>query len=322
MSALTAYLEAVAAGDTEGALAVALAEVDGGTPPERVMCDLVGTAQAEVGRRWEAGEWSVAQEHLATGIAEEVVAALGRIPSDRAPAKGKVLVACVEGEWHSLPARITAHVLRRSGWDATFVGPSVPADQLAASLHDIGPHAVAVSCVVPANLPGARRVIETTRAGGTPVMAGGSGFGVDGRWARAVGANQWAPFALEAGGVLESLPPVTSPAPALEHARLEEHMCVDGRRAAILAELDRHWDGFEVSRASDLASWAVRSLSAALLVDDREIFDGYIAWLVSAYRPRGVGEPDIAYVLRLIAASLGDDAPTARKWVQQTPSPG
>ncbi len=317
MSGLAGYLEAVAAGDGEGALAVALAQVDSGIPPERVMCDLIGAAQVEVGRRWEAGEWSVAQEHLATGIAEEVVAVLGRLPSEGGATKGKVLVACVEGEWHSLPARITAHVLRRSDWDVTFVGPSVPADQLAALLHDVGPHAVAVSCIVPANLPGARRMIETTRAGGTPVMAGGSGFGADGRWARALGANQWAPFALEAGGVLASLPPVTGPAAPIDHDRVPEHRRVEERRPTILAELGRHWDGFEVSRASDFASWALRSLSAALLVDGREIFDGYVDWLSAAYRPRGVDEPDIALLLRLVAAALGHDLPTAEVWVRE-----
>ncbi len=320
MSVLAAYLEAVTAGDTERAVAVAVAEVEAGLAPERVMCDVVGAAQAEVGRRWEAGEWTVAHEHLATGIAEEVVAVLGRLPAPPAPPKGKVLVACVEGEWHSLPARITAHVLRRNGWEVTFVGASVPADQLAATLHDVGPHAVAMSCVVPANLPGARRVVETARAGGTPVVAGGAGFGADGRWARAVGANQWAPFALEASGVLQSLPSVTGPAPPLDHGRLSEHRLLEGRRAAILAELGRHWEGFEVSPGSDFASWALRSLCAALVVDDRGVLDGYVAWLSRAYRPRGVQEPELAELLRRLAAGLGDDVPTAGRWLEEADS--
>lgn len=317
MTALAAYLAAVERSDVEAAVEVAVAQVDAGMPPERVMCELIGAAQAEVGRRWEAGEWSVAREHLATGIAEEVVGVLGRLPAASVAHKGKVLVACVEGEWHSLPARITAHVLRRAGWDVTFVGPSVPADQIAATLHDLGPHAVAVSCVVAANLSGARRVVETARAGGTPVIAGGAGFGTDGRWARTVGANQWAPLALEASGVLQSLPSVTTPAPPLDHELVAEHRLLEGARPALLAELGRHWDGFEVSRASDFASWAVRSLSAALLVDDRSVFDEYVGWLRRAYRPRGVEEPELGAVLRALAAALGDDVPTARSWLRE-----
>ncbi len=317
MSALERYLASVAAGDADGAMAVAMGEVDAGARPERVMTDLVGAAQAEVGHRWEAGQWSVAQEHVATGIAEEVVSALGRRGEPPPATKGKVLVACVEGEWHSLPARIAAHALRRSGWDVQFVGPSVPADQLAATLHDVGPHAVAMSCVVPANLPGARRVVETSRAAGTPVLAGGAGFGVDGRWARAVGANMWAPFALDAGGLLHGLPTTTSPAPPLDHGRMAEHRLLERRRSEVLVELGRHWHAFEVSGTSEFASWAVRSLSAALLVDDRAVFDGYVEWLADAYRPQGVSEPELAELLRGLAAALGDDLPTARRWVQE-----
>lgn len=313
-AALAQYLDAVERGDAEGAIAVAVAEVDRGAPPEAVMCDLVGTAQAEVGRRWEAGEWSVAAEHLATAISEEVVGVLGRLATDP-PTKGKVVVACVEGEWHSLPARIASAVLRRSGWEVSFVGASVPADQLAGILHDLGPHAVAVSCVVPANLPGARRVVETARAGGTPVVAGGAGFGADGRWARVIGANQWAPFAMEASGVLESLPSVTGPAPPLDHPRMVEHHIVEHRRRGMLAEIGRRWEGFEVSRTSDFASWAIRSLSAALLVGDREVFDGYVRWLVHAYRPRGISEPEVTWLLEQMAAGLGDEAPTAAAWL-------
>ncbi len=319
--ALAQYLEALGAGDADAAVAVALAEVDGGARPEQVMCDLVGAAQREVGRRWEVGEWNVAAEHLATAISEEVVGALGRLPV-AAPTRGKVVVACVEGEWHSLPARMTSFVLRRAGWDVTFIGPSVPADQLAATLADAGPHGVAVSCVLPANLPGARRVVETARAGGTPVLAGGSGFGSDGRWARAVGANLWAPSAMEASGVLDSLPSWTAPAPPLTHPRVAEHLALDRRRRAVLGQMGRRWEGFEASRTSDLASWVVRSLSAALLVDDREVFDGYVDWLARAYRPRGLGEPELTWLFEQLAAAIGDDLPAARDWLASTPSAG
>ena len=35
-----------------------------------VVQGLLGSAQAEVGRRWEANQWSVADEHAATAISE------------------------------------------------------------------------------------------------------------------------------------------------------------------------------------------------------------------------------------------------------------
>ncbi len=314
--AITRYLAAVESGDGEQAAVVALGEVAAGTPPEQVMTEIVARAQAEVGERWEAGKWSIAREHMATAIAEDVVAALGAVPADPPAArKGRVVVACVEGEWHSLPSRIAGHVLNRGGWAVTYLGPSVPADQLAAFLHDHGPHAVAVSCVVAANLPGARAVIETARDAGTPVVAGGRGFGSSPHWALAVGANQWAPTAMEARGALESLPSFTDPAPPIRHERMPEHRALARSVTAIVAAVGAKWDGFEVSRAGDFVSWAARSLTAALLVDDRRVFDDYDAWMARAYRPHP-GEPAMSVVLRALAAALPDDSPTAHAWVQ------
>src|SRR3712207_7094162 len=41
--------------------------------------------------------------------------------------RGHVVVACLDGEWHALAARIVAEVLRVHGWRVTFLGASVPA---------------------------------------------------------------------------------------------------------------------------------------------------------------------------------------------------
>lgn len=314
---LDRYLDALEAGDGPTAVRLAVDELDGGTTFEQVMFDLVGAAQAEVGRRWEIGEWSVAREHRATAIAEDVLAVLASRPAPETEPRGRVALACVEGEWHSLPARITAHVLRRGGWQVSFLGPSVPADQLASFLHDDGPVAVAVSCVVPANLPGARRVVETAREAGTPVLAGGSGFGATDRWARTVGANQWVPNAMAARGALEALTPFTDPAPALNHGRIGEHRELAGRLTEVSGAAGRVWEGRDNNRVGDFTAWAVRSLSAALLVDDRSLFEDYIAWLRSAHRPVGVDEPDVDELLPAIADALGDGLPTAKQWVRE-----
>jgi MerR family transcriptional regulator, light-induced transcriptional regulator len=82
----------------------------GATVPELVQ-GLLGPAQVEVGRRWETNRWSVADEHAATAITDAVLAALAwRL--DVPEHQGHVVVACAEGDWHSLPARMLAEILR------------------------------------------------------------------------------------------------------------------------------------------------------------------------------------------------------------------
>lgn len=139
----------------------------------------------------------------------------GRITTP--PRRGHVVVACVEGEWHALAARIVAEVVRDAGWRVTFLGASVPGRHLVTYLHQTGPDAVLLSCVQSNRLIRAARMVEACRAAGVPVLAGGPGFGWDGRWAAAVGAAAWGATARDAVRLLaRGLPGAahTGPTPA------------------------------------------------------------------------------------------------------------
>ncbi len=102
-----------------------------------------------------------------------------------------MVVACAEGDVHSLAARMIAAHLVFLGWRVNFLGPSQPADDLGAYLQANPPEALVLSCTLPAALPGARASIRAAHAAGVPVLAGGRGFGADGRRARALGADAW-----------------------------------------------------------------------------------------------------------------------------------
>ncbi|MYT23970.1 cobalamin-binding protein, partial [Streptomyces sp. SID7760] len=104
------------------------------------------------------------------------------------PSRGRITVACVDGEWHALPARLLAEVLRIRGWHVDYLGAQVPAPHLIAHLHRTGPDAVALSSSIPTRLPVAHATITACQAVGTPVMVGGAAFGPGGRYARLLGA--------------------------------------------------------------------------------------------------------------------------------------
>ena len=120
----------------------------------------------------------------------------------RPPRAGKVTVACVDGEWHALPARLLAETLRLRGWQVDFLGAQVPTPHLIAHLHQSGPDAVALSCSIPTRLPTAHAAITACQAAGVAVLAGGAAFGADGRYARQLGADAWAPDARAAAELL------------------------------------------------------------------------------------------------------------------------
>lgn len=314
---LDPYFAALCDGDEAAAVTYALSLVDRGVDPVDVLLDVIAPAQELVGRRWAAGEWSVAREHAATAISEAATAALAARIRRAERSRGHVVVACAEREWHGLPARMVAHALRAAGWHTTYLGASTPPAQLARYLDDVGADAVAISSSVAASLPAARRMIEAVREAGLPVLVGGRAFGPDGTRAAALGADAWAANATDAVAVMERLVSAgdcgSMPLPCdARHAGLDEHAELVVRfaefRGAIRA---RDWGGTLRDRggtlddlggtvrsgrpddpnwpalADDAVEHALHALSGALLADDPSILVEAREWLDGLFRARG-----------------------------------
>jgi hypothetical protein len=74
-----------------------------GLGPVELIEDAIAPSQRLVGERWERGDWAVAQQHAATGLATAAVCALDAAMP--AADRGLVVLACAEREWHALPLR-------------------------------------------------------------------------------------------------------------------------------------------------------------------------------------------------------------------------
>jgi DNA-binding transcriptional MerR regulator len=102
----------------------------------------------DVGERWARGELSVAQEHLVSSTARGLLATTLRAPSN--PDGPRLVFSTPSGERHEFGALIAAAVALGAGATVTYLGPDLPALELAGAALGIGAHAVAVSVV---NLP-------------------------------------------------------------------------------------------------------------------------------------------------------------------------
>lgn len=168
------YVELLIAGEARGAHAV-VAEALRAAPVEAVYRELVTEALHEVGDRWERGEVSVAEEHLATGICETSLPDLAeRLP--RRPRCHRIaIVACVPWELHALGARIVSDFLEAGGWDVLHLGALVPASVLAQLVVARNADVVALSATTARSLAGFETVCERLQALPRPpfVAAGG-----------------------------------------------------------------------------------------------------------------------------------------------------
>ncbi|MFF3611964.1 B12-binding domain-containing protein [Streptomyces sp. NPDC002580] len=314
--------EAVSTGDEEAATRTVFGALEDGVPPETVLLDLVGAVQRRVGEEWAANRITVAQEHAATAINERAIAALSHRCAPHAAAfRGRATVTCVDGEWHSLPARLVAEVLKLRGWKVEYLGAQVPTRHLISHIHQTGPEFVALSSSIPVRLPAAHAAITAVQATGTPVLVGGAAFGRHGRHARRLGADAWAPDARAAADRLEQ-GPLPRPAAAhqpiddLPHLADQEYTMVARARTrlvrAVMATMEERFlamrDYTDVQRertAEDIAH-IVDFLATALYTDDVDLFTDFILWTGGILGSRGVPAHSLIPALDILGEQLKD----------------
>ncbi|MEW9551693.1 B12-binding domain-containing protein [Nonomuraea sp. NPDC050783] len=318
--------QAAVAGDEFAAADVALAALDHRIPVETLLLEIVAPVQARVGLEWEADRITVAQEHTVTAINERVLAALAHHPVARRTAAaarhaGRIAVACIDGEWHAMPARILAEVLRLRGWRVDYLGAQVPTPHLIAHLHRTVYDVVALSTSIPARLPAAHAAITACQATGTPVIVGGAAFGPDGRYARLLGADAWAPDGRAAADRLAAAPlprPTASRQAAddLPHLDDQEYTLVSRSAGRLVREIMSGLPervpamaGYSEQQhrhtAEDVAH-IVDFLAAALYVDDPGLFTRFLTWTTGVLTARGVPAGALLPALDLLGGLLED----------------
>jgi len=171
------YVEQLIAGEAREAQRI-VAEALHLAPASAVYHGLLSEALYEVGRRWELGAVTVAEEHLATGISETVLPQvafhLPRVPRRRRTA----IVACVPGELHAIGSRVVGDFLEAAGWDVLCLGALTPAGDLCELVVARNVQAVALSASMPERLSEVDEVLAHLRTLPRPpfVAVGGQAF--------------------------------------------------------------------------------------------------------------------------------------------------
>ena len=230
-------------------------------------------------------------------------------------------MACVEGEWHVLPGRLVSEVLRLRGFDVDFVGPSVPAAELAGFLGPESPGVVAVSCSMPSSLVGAWRTITALRAAGKVIVCGGRGFGPHGVWGMALGADMGAEDMDTGVALLDDAiaGPAASPRPdAVRRGCCRRDRAGDpgvprvvGAATQLAVVRGAHLVGGETSlgEARGMLAFTLRTVLAATLVGDDRIMTDHVGWAESVLAGRSRPISLVAEAFNLLVTAMPADLP-------------
>ena len=284
-------------GDASSAVRLTLDLVDRGASVESVVVDLLAAAQYECGERWARNDWGVADEHLVSGVTQRC---LGAVANTLTPARptGSVVVACAEGDWHSLPAQMFAEVLRSRGFAVAFLGASTPSDHVARLLVRDRPDALIITCNLAPYFAGVATLADAAHAAGTPVIAGGRALGSGPERALRLGADAWSPDVSTAVATLGSWAggrPCPSPDPTTFDGvamilDLDSSHLASAALESMIAS--RPWmSGYnsgQLARTREDLAFIVRFIAAARLVDDPSVLMEFLDWLSSVLSARNV----------------------------------
>lgn len=270
-----------------------------------------------------SGTWAPSGPHAPSGadMSSGIWAPTGTSAPSGTTARARITVACVDGEWHALPARLLAEVLSLRGWRVDFLGAQVPTAHLIAHLHRTRADAVALSGSLATRLPTAHAAISACRAAGVPVLAGGAAFGPGGRHAELLGADLWAGDARAAAARLTEGPPLRPPgAPSadepLKHLLDQEYTLIsrsapqlvratlNGLRSRFPALLD--YTEAQYQHTADDVAQIVAFLAAALYVDDSGLFAGFGCWTAAVLAARHVPVESLLHALDVLRAEARD----------------
>ncbi|MDF1594587.1 MAG: cobalamin-dependent protein [Acidimicrobiia bacterium] len=304
-------------GDAGGAFHLIQSLLEQGIPFDVVLFDIVAVAYSDFGRRWQAGDYRIGDEHAATGTVENLLALLAGsfdLPDDGEP----VVLAAAEGDHHSLPVRLASAHLLSLGYRVRYLGSNMEANDLGAYLLDEPPKALILSCAIPTLLPGARAGIRAAHGAGVPILGGGSGFGPNGIWAYAVGADAWVASPREIDEVLRTWEPDIETAEQMVLPAPPEMAVIERHRHDILAAAIAALDNPD-RRLVDELSLLLDAVESTLLVDDPSLLSHFTTWQSSMLSSHGFAEQTPAQLRRALSVRLRELAPAAADLLNQHP---
>lgn len=189
------FESALLAGNQREALELLTRCIDDGHSLIEIELHLIQAALYQIGEKWQANQVSVAQEHMATAIAQSVMTVgLLRSPSPASIGR-RVLLACVEGNNHAVGPRMVADAFLLAGWEVQYLGANVPTRALLGQVSAWKPHLVGLSASFAQQLRVVKEVIAQLHAQSAAarpaVIIGGLAINRFDRLAGVVGADAY-----------------------------------------------------------------------------------------------------------------------------------
>jgi 5-methyltetrahydrofolate--homocysteine methyltransferase len=179
-----------------------------GENPVVILNEGMIAAMAEVGKRFEEGEYFVPEMLIAARAMQTGMALLKpHLQQSEVKSQGKVVIGTVKGDLHDIGKNLVGMMLEGAGFEIIDLGTDVSPEKFVTAARESQGNVVAMSALLTTTMPNMKTTIEALQAAGirdrVKVLVGGAP--VTENYARQVGADGYAPDASRAVAIAKSL---------------------------------------------------------------------------------------------------------------------
>lgn len=189
-----AFLAAILSGQRQAALCIVQEALRNGARHVDIYVDVITESLRSIGSLWEQNEISVAQEHMASAIAQYVIAMIYPRLVPTSPTRGSMVVTGVSGEQHQIGANLVADALEENGWTMRFLGTNLPHSTILSTIEEISADVLCISTTLVANLPSAADLIKVVRGKlgekAPRIVAGGAAYRIAPKFVEEIGSAE------------------------------------------------------------------------------------------------------------------------------------
>ena len=184
------------------------AALDAKISPAVVLNDAMIASMAEVGKRFEEGEYYVPEMLIAARAMKEGLAIVKPLLKEaNVQSAGKVAAGTVRGDLHDIGKNLVCMMLEGAGYEIVDLGTDVTPEKFVEAVRDSHVDFIAMSALLTTTMPNMQQTVDALKAAGVrdqvKVMIGGAP--VTESYARQIGADGYAPDASRAVALAKSL---------------------------------------------------------------------------------------------------------------------
>jgi 5-methyltetrahydrofolate--homocysteine methyltransferase len=200
--------DAILAGNADLAKEKVQANLDLNLDPSQILNQGMIAAMAEVGERFEKGDYFVPEMLIAARAMQQGLTILKpHLQQSDIVSEGKVVIGTVKGDLHDIGKNLVSMMLEGAGFEMVDLGTDVSADKFLESVKEADADVVAMSALLTTTMPGMKTVIDTLKEAGlrdkVKVIIGGAP--VTESYAQEIGADGYASDASRAVKVTKAL---------------------------------------------------------------------------------------------------------------------